>query len=91
VAVTGRRQRVLEEAVESLKQDGITALGLQGDVRRIDDCNRWVSAAVERFASLNILVNCAAGARCLLAHARERLRGTACLEWWFRRKLSGDR
>jgi 2,4-dienoyl-CoA reductase [(3E)-enoyl-CoA-producing], peroxisomal len=52
---------VLDEAVESLKQDGIKAMGFQGDVRQIGDCERWAADCVKSFGSLNILVNCAAG------------------------------
>ena len=33
----------------------------QGDVRKADDCERWVRGAAARFGRLDILVNCAAG------------------------------
>jgi NAD(P)-dependent dehydrogenase (short-subunit alcohol dehydrogenase family) len=36
-------------------------LRAQGDVRKADDCERWVREAVGRFGRLDILVNCAAG------------------------------
>jgi 2,4-dienoyl-CoA reductase [(3E)-enoyl-CoA-producing], peroxisomal len=51
----------MDEAVESLKRDGIKAMGFQGDVRKIEDCNRWAAGCVEAFGALNIVVNCAAG------------------------------
>lgn len=44
-----------------MKKEGITAIGCQGDVRKIDDCARWVTTCVETYGSLNIVVNCAAG------------------------------
>lgn len=43
VAVTGRRQAVLDEACEAMRAAGITVLGLQGDVRQQESCDKWVS------------------------------------------------
>jgi NAD(P)-dependent dehydrogenase (short-subunit alcohol dehydrogenase family) len=62
VAVTGRRQAVLNEAQEQLHAAGIEALGLQGDVRKREDCERWAQSVADTFGCLHILVNCAAGA-----------------------------
>jgi 2,4-dienoyl-CoA reductase [(3E)-enoyl-CoA-producing], peroxisomal len=61
VAVCGRRQNVLDEAVMDLKSSGVDAIGVQGDVRKEADCNRWVSEVLNMFGSLSILINCAAG------------------------------
>ncbi|KAK9832722.1 hypothetical protein WJX81_003788 [Elliptochloris bilobata] len=61
VVITGRRQQVLTDSCEALAAEGIAALGVQGDVRKADDCERWVHEAVGRFGRLDILVNCAAG------------------------------
>ncbi|CAL8464691.1 g4226 [Coccomyxa elongata] len=61
VAISGRRQQVLDGAVAALRDDGITAIGVQGDVRKAADCERWVQEATTRFGRLDILVNCAAG------------------------------
>lgn len=61
VAITGRRAAVLETAVQSLKDDGIHAIGIQGDVRKPEDCQRWVDDTAAQLGSLDILVNCAAG------------------------------
>ena len=63
VAVSGRRQDVLDSAVSHLQQAGIHAIGLQGDVRKKDDCERWVETVLQRLGQLDILVNCAAGVR----------------------------
>lgn len=52
---------MLDEAVQSMKRDGITAMGFQGDVRKMEDCNRWAAGCVDAFGALNIVVNCAAG------------------------------
>lgn len=69
VAISGRRQAVLDEAVALLRADGIDAIGLQGDVRSAEACAGWVAAIVQKFQRLDILVNCAAGN--FLANASE--------------------
>jgi NAD(P)-dependent dehydrogenase (short-subunit alcohol dehydrogenase family) len=53
---------VLRSAEGQLKGCGITALGLQGDVRKQEDCQRWAATTADQLGSLDILVNCAAGA-----------------------------
>lgn len=61
VAITGRRSAVLEEATRSLRDEGIHAICIQGDVRKPEDCQRWADETVRQLGGLNILVNCAAG------------------------------
>ncbi|KAL6759262.1 hypothetical protein V8C86DRAFT_2576977 [Haematococcus lacustris] len=61
VAVTGRRQQVLDAACLSMRSQGITVLGLQGDVRQQDACEGWVTQVVQQLGGLDVLVNCAAG------------------------------
>ncbi|KXZ54019.1 hypothetical protein GPECTOR_5g13 [Gonium pectorale] len=62
VAISGRRQDVLDSAVGSLKSDGITAMGLQGDVRSAAACEGWVATIASAWGGpLDVLVNCAAG------------------------------
>ncbi|CAK0787667.1 hypothetical protein CVIRNUC_010889 [Coccomyxa viridis] len=61
VAVTGRRQPVLDSAVEALTSEGIKAIGVQGDVRKSQDCERWLKETCDRLGGLDILINCAAG------------------------------
>jgi len=73
VVITGRRKEVLDAAVGQLQAAGITAAGLQGDVRKQEVCNDWVHTTVQTFGSLNILVNCAAGN--FLANASELTQG----------------
>ncbi len=36
-------------------------VGVQGDVRKNQDCERWVEETCARLGGLDILVNCAAG------------------------------
>lgn len=73
VVITGRRREVLDEAVADLSASGVTATGLQGDVRSPDACQGWVTSTVQQFGHLNILVNCAAGN--FLANAAELSQG----------------
>lgn len=40
VFITGRRQDALDAAVTQLRAEGISATGLQGDVRQQDACDR---------------------------------------------------
>jgi NAD(P)-dependent dehydrogenase (short-subunit alcohol dehydrogenase family) len=73
VVITGRRREVLDAAVAELSASGVTATGLQGDVRSPDACQGWVTSTVQQFGHLNILVNCAAGN--FLANAAELSQG----------------
>jgi len=57
VAVSGRRQKLLEETVHEIKKEGGNALALVGDVSRGQDVERWVSKTVARFGEIAILVN----------------------------------
>ena len=61
VAIMGRREAVLQKAVQFMKGDGIDALHVSGDVRKEEDCKRAVEEVVHRFGQLDVLVNCAAG------------------------------
>uniref|UniRef100_A0A061SLR5 2,4-dienoyl-CoA reductase [(3E)-enoyl-CoA-producing] n=1 Tax=Tetraselmis sp. GSL018 TaxID=582737 RepID=A0A061SLR5_9CHLO len=61
VVVMGRRQDVLDEAVQALRTEKIEAQGVQGDVRSAEKCEESVRSAVAAFSRLDILVNCAAG------------------------------
>ncbi|GLI62686.1 hypothetical protein VaNZ11_005362 [Volvox africanus] len=62
VAISGRRQDVLDTAVAALGADGITAIGLQGDVRSAASCEAWIASLEQRWGpGLDVLVNCAAG------------------------------
>lgn len=61
VVIFGRRKDFLEDAVKQMAQSGVTGLAVPGDVRKGEDCQRAVHEAVEKFGSLDILVNNAAG------------------------------
>ncbi len=57
VGVVSRTRAELNEVVESVKSFGGQALGIQADVAEPGAGQRVVKACVERFGSLNILVN----------------------------------
>merc|ERR1712166_626834 len=61
VAIMGRRQHVLEAAVESMKTKGMDAMFCTGDVRKVGDLEACVNQIIARFGRLDVLVNNAAG------------------------------
>lgn len=61
IAIMGRRKTVVEEATAALQAQGIRAIGIEGDVRKIEDAARVVEVIVKKFGRLDILVNGAAG------------------------------
>ncbi|XP_072966368.1 peroxisomal 2,4-dienoyl-CoA reductase [(3E)-enoyl-CoA-producing]-like [Typha angustifolia] len=60
-AIMGRRRQVLDAAVAALREEGIRAIGLEGDVRKQADASRVLEATINHFGKLDILVNGAAG------------------------------
>eukprot|EP00127_Corallochytrium_limacisporum_P006753 Clim_evm23s235 gene=Clim_evmTU23s235 len=61
VFIMGRRENVLQEAVEKLKADGGAADYVQGDVTDFDKCTKAVNTVVDKAGSLHVLCNNAAG------------------------------
>jgi peroxisomal 2,4-dienoyl-CoA reductase len=61
LAIMGRRESVLQTAVESLAKENIPALALVGDVRDMKSCELAVSKVVAQYGGFDILINCAAG------------------------------
>src|SRR5262245_36775043 len=60
IAIAGRTVEKGARAVESLKALGVDAVFVQGDVSKVEDCGRIVSTALDRFGTINGLVNAAA-------------------------------
>lgn len=60
VAVAGRNQDKIDNAVSILKADGADAIGLQCDVSKEDDVNNMVAAVAEHYGRIDILFNNAA-------------------------------
>ncbi|KAF3785442.1 Peroxisomal 2-4-dienoyl-CoA reductase [Nymphaea thermarum] len=61
IAIMGRRQNILDAAVDSLRSQGIPAIGLVGDVRKREDAARVLESTIKHYGRLDILVNAAAG------------------------------
>ncbi|CAA7016263.1 unnamed protein product [Microthlaspi erraticum] len=61
IAIMGRRKQVLDDAVSALRSLGISAIGLEGDVRKQEDAKRVVESTFQHFGRIDILVNSAAG------------------------------
>lgn len=58
VVISGRREERLKAAADRLRQEtGAAILCVAADVRKNDDCERVVSAAVAEFGAVDILVN----------------------------------
>ena len=49
VAIMGRRENVLQEAVQKLTGKGIDAMFCQGDVRKVEDLQACVEQILGRF------------------------------------------
>jgi NAD(P)-dependent dehydrogenase (short-subunit alcohol dehydrogenase family) len=59
--LASRKQENLDSAVRKLTDAGAETLAVQTDVRTYEQVEKTVAAAVERFGSLDILINSAAG------------------------------
>lgn len=59
VALCGRRAGAVEEAVASLREDGLTVEGMAADVGSDRDVARLIAHTVERLGGVDILVNSA--------------------------------
>jgi peroxisomal 2,4-dienoyl-CoA reductase len=61
VVMMGRRAEILQSAEKMLMEEGVRALGVQGDVRIPEDGIRAVKSTVEKYGRLDCLINGAAG------------------------------
>lgn len=57
VFICARNPETVQETVDKLRSNGSQADGVAADVRRPEDVRRLVSAAVERFGHVDVLVN----------------------------------
>src|SRR5918997_264036 len=61
VALVSRKMEHLEPAAQAIRDGGGEALAVAADVRNMEEVERAVAAAVEKFGKLDIVVNGAAG------------------------------
>jgi NAD(P)-dependent dehydrogenase (short-subunit alcohol dehydrogenase family) len=62
IVITSRRQEVIDEAAKEIEeQTGFPVLAVKGDVRIIEDVEKVLSSAIERFGKVDHLINNAAG------------------------------
>ena len=61
VGLMGRKQAKLDRAAESIRAAGGAALGIAGDVRYYEDCEKALRETREEFGAIDILVCGAAG------------------------------
>jgi NAD(P)-dependent dehydrogenase (short-subunit alcohol dehydrogenase family) len=59
VALFGRKQQAVDEAVAAIKTTGGTALGLTADISNSSDVEKVIKATVKQFGGIDILVNSA--------------------------------
>ncbi len=57
VAVCGRRQELLQQTVNHIRDHGGQAMGMTADVTNRDDIERLVAAVVDEWGQIDILVN----------------------------------
>jgi NAD(P)-dependent dehydrogenase (short-subunit alcohol dehydrogenase family) len=61
VVIASRNQEHLDAGAAALRADGVEAEAIQVDIRKPDEVDRMMDAAVARFGRVDILVNNAAG------------------------------
>ena len=61
VAICGRRQQPIDDALKAFAASGIRAFGATCDVRKTDQATAFINAVVQEFGRLDVLVNSAAG------------------------------
>jgi len=61
IAITSRKQENLDAACQEFEKEGIECLALSSDVRNPEAVEQVIASTIEKYGSLNIVVNCAAG------------------------------
>jgi len=61
IVITSRKQENLDAARQEFEKEGIECLALSSDVRNPEAVEQVIATAIEKYGSLNIVVNCAAG------------------------------
>jgi peroxisomal 2,4-dienoyl-CoA reductase len=61
IVITSRKQENLDAARQEFEKESIECLALSSDVRNPEAVEQVIASAIEKYGSLNIVVNCAAG------------------------------
>ena len=61
IVITSRKQENLDAARREFEGEGIECLAVASDVRNPEAVEQVIASALEKYGSLNIVVNCAAG------------------------------
>lgn len=61
VIIVSRKQDVLDAACREFEGEGIDCLAIAADVRSPEEVEHAINTTIEKYGSLNIVVNCAAG------------------------------
>ena len=57
VVISGRRKEVLEETAQEFSELGINVLTCPGDVRKLEDVELMTSQAIDKFGTIDGLLN----------------------------------
>ena len=57
LVIGSRRENVIAKAAQELEETGAEVLGIKCDVRLMDQVNEMVSAAIDKFGRIDILLN----------------------------------
>lgn len=57
VVLAARRENILEEVRDGIKAEGGSAIAVGADLRKRENCDRVVEAAIEAYGKIDILVN----------------------------------
>lgn len=61
ICICSRRKNIIEESTKNLKNNGVDTFGLQCDVRNWDQVFEMIEKTNDRFGSIDVLLNNAAG------------------------------
>ena len=57
VVISARRQAALDEVAEKIKAEGGNVLTVPTDISKVEDCEKLIQSAVDKFGKVDILVN----------------------------------
>ena len=63
VLITARNEALLSETVDQIKEEGGNADFVSADLSSQDGCRKVVDACIDKFGSVDVLVNCAGAAK----------------------------